>query len=255
MSKKVKLSVVIITFNEERNIGRCLDSIGDLADDIVVIDSFSSDLTEKICIDKGARFIKHAFEGYIEQKNWAITQAKYPIILSLDADEALSPELKISISNALNNWQYDGYSMNRLTNYAGKWIHHSGWYPDTKLRLWDSSKGKWGGINPHDKYELHPGCTIQHLHGDLLHYSFYSIQEHEAQSIKFATIAANALYAKGKSATLVKIWLSVWFRFVKHYIIYKGFLDGKEGFTISKITAKYTGYKYRLLRTLNKERH
>lgn len=249
----VKLSVVIITYNEERNIGRCLDSIKDIADDIVVVDSFSTDSTETICLKKEARFIKHAFEGHIEQKNFAITQAKYPNILSLDADEAVSPELAKSILMVKNNWEFDGYSMNRLTNYAGKWIHHSGWYPDTKLRLWDSTKGIWGGVNPHDKYELRSGCKVKHLRGDILHYSFYSVQEHLNQSKKFATIAANALHAKQKKILWPKIWLSVLFRFIKHYILHKGFLDGKEGLRISIITAKYTGYKYRLLYQLNKK--
>lgn len=252
--KTIKLSVVIITYNEERNIGRCLDSIVAIADDIVVVDSFSTDSTEMICLKKGARFIKHAFEGHIQQKNFAITQAKFPFILSLDADEAVSPPLAKSILDVKNNWQYDGYSMNRLTNYAGKWIHHSGWYPDTKLRLCDSTKGSWGGVNPHDKYELKPGSTMMHLKGNLLHYSFYSVQEHINQSIKFATIAANALHANHKKILWPKIWLSVMFRFIKHYIIHLGFLDGKEGLTISIITAKYTGYKYRLLYELNKKR-
>ena len=148
------LSAVIITFNEERNIGRCLTSLIGIADDIVIVDSFSSDKTESICNAFGVRFVQHKFEGHIEQKNWAISQAKFPRILSLDADEALDANLKKSILEAKNNWKYDGYEMNRLTNYCGKFIHHSGWYPDKKMRLWDSRKGKWGGTNPHDKYEL-----------------------------------------------------------------------------------------------------
>src|SRR3954465_7519353 len=148
------LSAVIITFNEEKNIARCLDSLIGIVDDVVVIDSFSTDKTEEICKSKGVRFIQHVFEGHIQQKNWAITQAKFPHILSLDADEALDETLKQSILLLKNNWQKDGYYMNRLTNYCGKWIRHCGWYPDKKLRLWDSRKGHWTGTNPHDKYEL-----------------------------------------------------------------------------------------------------
>jgi glycosyltransferase involved in cell wall biosynthesis len=249
----IKLSVVIITFNEERNIGRCIDSALPVADDIVVVDSLSVDKTEEICLQKNIRFVKHAFEGYIEQKNYAITQALYPIVLSLDADEALSPELQKSVLQAKTNWNHDGYSMNRLTNYGGKWIHHSGWYPDIKLRLWDSTKGKWGGVNPHDKYMLRPGCSTAHLSGDLLHYSFYSVEEHKAQAIKFATIAAQALHQKGKHACFLKIIFSPMFKFIKNYVIYKGFKDGREGFTICKITAHATGYKYRLLWKLNRQ--
>ena len=141
-----QLSVVIITFNEERNISRCLDSVKDIADDVVVVDSFSVDKTEQICKEKGARFISHTFDGHIQQKNWAITQAKFPHILSLDADEALSDELKKSILEVKKNWKHDGYSMNRLTNYCGQWIYHCGWYPDRKLRLFNSKKGNWGGL-------------------------------------------------------------------------------------------------------------
>src|SRR4051812_21243374 len=119
-----EISVIIITFNEERNIARCLDSVKDIADDIVVVDSHSTDKTEEICRSKGVRFVRHAFDGHIEQKNWAITQAKYPYILSLDADEALDDELKMAIKKVKQNWEYDGYYMNRLTNYCGKWIYH-----------------------------------------------------------------------------------------------------------------------------------
>ena len=121
------LSVVIITFNEERNIGRCLDSVKDIADDVVVVDSFSTDRTKEICTEKGARFVTHEFPGHIEQKNWAITQAKYSFVLSLDADEALSDDLKQSIIAVKKEKLFDAYSMNRLTNYCGKWIHHCGW--------------------------------------------------------------------------------------------------------------------------------
>jgi len=158
-----QLSVVIITYNEENNIGRCIDSILPIADDVVVIDSYSTDKTEEIVLTKSCRFIQHTFEGHIEQKNWAISQAKYKHILSLDADEALSPELQKEISSVKENWTKDGYYFNRLTNYCGKWIKHSGWYPDQKLRLWDSNKGSWGGTNPHDRYELQQGSSQNFL--------------------------------------------------------------------------------------------
>src|SRR3990172_2864038 len=183
----VQLSVVIITFNEEKNIGRCLDSVKTIADEIVVLDSFSTDKTEELCKAKGARFFQHKFDGHIEQKNRAITFAKFPYILSLDADEALSEELKKSILEIKNNFSADGYYMNRLTNYCGQWIYHCGWYPDKKLRLWDSRKGKWGGINPHDKYELFTSDTAaRFLTGNILHYSYYSVEEHYVQAQKFS---------------------------------------------------------------------
>src|SRR5581483_72135 len=122
-----KLSVVIITFNEEKNIGRCLDSVAGIADEVVVVDSFSTDKTEEICKSKGAKFVQHTFPGHIEQKNWALTQTTYPHCLSLDADEALDETLKKSISEVKEKGDCDGYEMNRLTNYCGSWIHHCGW--------------------------------------------------------------------------------------------------------------------------------
>jgi glycosyltransferase involved in cell wall biosynthesis len=246
-----KLSVVVITYNEEKNIGRCLDSVINIADDIVVVDSYSTDRTKKICLSKNVRFIEHKFEGHIEQKNWAITQALYPHILSLDADEALDERLEKSILYAKESWQHDGYYMNRLTNYCGKWIKHSGWYPDTKLRLWDSRKGKWGGINPHDKYELFEGDkNTAFLKGDILHYSYYSIEQHYAQNEKFATIAANAMFQMNKKATVLNLYLNAIVKFFRNYFLKLGFLDGKEGWIICRITAYGTYLKYRKLLNL-----
>lgn len=249
-----KLSVVIITFNEEKNIERCLESLQGVADDIVIIDSFSTDKTEEICKSKGARFIQHKFEGHIEQKNWAITQAKYPHILSLDADEALDETLKKSILELKTNWKCEGYYMNRLTNYCGKWIYHCGWYPDRKLRIWDSRKGKWGGTNPHDKYELFDGNKNSAcLKGNILHYSYYSIDEHRKQTDKFSTIAANALFTKGKKANLIKSYFSPVVKFLQSYFFQLGFLDGYYGFIICKISAHSTYLKYYKLKILNKQ--
>jgi glycosyltransferase involved in cell wall biosynthesis len=151
---EVRISCVIITLNEERNLARCIGSLQGVADDVVVVDSFSSDGTERIAKEHGARFVQHKFEGHIEQKNWAITQAQHSWVLSLDADEALSEELRNSITAAKQRDDADGYTMNRLTNYCGRWIRHGGWYPDRKLRLWDRRKGRWTGVNPHDRFEL-----------------------------------------------------------------------------------------------------
>lgn len=249
-----QLSVVIITFNEEKNIGRCLDSVQDVADDIVVVDSFSTDLTEAICKEKGARFVQHRFEGHIEQKNWAITQAKYPYVLSLDADEALDETLKRSIIEAKNNWRYDGYTMNRLTNYCGQWIKHCGWYPDTKLRLWDSRKGRWGGVNPHDKYEMDEDAKIGHLKGDILHYSYYTLEDHYKQVNYFTDIASKALYKNGKNASWIKLVISPVVKFIRDYFIKLGILDGYYGFVISRISAYATYLKYKKLRKLHAQK-
>ena len=250
MPNPVQISVVIITYNEERNIGRCLDSVRDFADDIVVVDSFSTDRTKEICLEKGARFVEHKFPGHIEQKNWAITQAKFPHILSLDADEAPDAELKAAILKVKSDWKEDGYSMNRLTNYCGKWIHHCGWYPDVKLRLWDSRKGKWGGQNPHDKYELEAGSKEKHLPGNILHYSYYSVGEHYRQADKFSSIAANSLFREGKKSSLLLALIKTSAKFIRNYLVKTGFLDGKSGFIISKISAYETWQKYRKLAQL-----
>ncbi len=244
------ISVVIITFNEQRNISRCLESVKEIADDVVVVDSFSTDQTEEICRAAGVRFVQHKFEGHIEQKNWAITQAKYPHVLSLDADEALDDTLKQSIRSVKENWTHDGYEINRLTNYCGKWVHHCGWYPDTKLRLWDSRKGEWAGTNPHDKYEMIPGSTIRHLKGDILHYSYYTLEDHYKQVNYFTTILAKAQYEKGKKAPWLTLMFSPVVKFLRDYIFKLGFMDGPTGFRICRISAYATFVKYRKLRNL-----
>ncbi len=247
---EIQLSVVIITFNEEKNIARCIDSVQEVANDIVVVDSFSTDRTKEICLEKGVRFTEHAFEGHVEQKNYAITQAKYPYILSLDADEALTPELEASINEAKQNWKADGYKMNRLTSYCGKWIRHGDWYPDRKLRLWDSRKGKWGGTNPHDKFMMEDGTTIMALKGDLLHYSFHSISQHLDQIDKFSEIGAKELFKKGKKATFFHLYIKPTLKFFFSYIIKRGFLDGFYGYVVCKNSAHARFLRYAKLKDL-----
>lgn len=244
------ISVVIITFNEERNIERCILSVKSIADEILVVDSFSKDRTQEICEKHGVRFVQHAFEGHIEQKNWAASQASFPHVLSLDADEALDETLQTQIRAVKSNWIASGYEMNRLTNYCGKWVHHCGWYPDTKLRLWDSRLGKWAGTNPHDKYEMQAGCTIQKLKGDILHYSYYSREDHYKQVNYFTTILAQSQYKIGKKAPLMVLYMSPVVKFFKDYFLKLGFLDGKTGFIICRISAYATFVKYRKLRNL-----
>ncbi len=249
-----KLSVVIITYNEEKNIGRCLESVYDIVDDIVVVDSYSTDSTGEIVKSYGGRFIPHVFEGHIEQKNWAITQAKYPHILSLDADEVLSHRLKDSILGVKEDWKYDGYYFNRLTNYCGKWIRHTSWYPARKMRLWDSRKGKWGGINPHDKFKLEKGATKKFLKGDLLHYSYYTINEHVEQINKFSSIVAMAYFRENRKSSYFNIVFHPIWRVFRDYFIKLGFLDGFYGLVISVNAAHETFLKYIKLRNLYKEK-
>ncbi|MCF8346776.1 MAG: glycosyltransferase family 2 protein [Bacteroidales bacterium] len=246
----VRISVVVITYNEEKNLGRCLKSVKSIADEIVVVDSYSTDRTREISLEHGARFIQHTFHSHIDQKNWAITQARYPHILSLDADEALSEKLEQSIAQVKADWQYDGYYFNRMTNYCGKWIRHTTWYPSRKLRLWDSRKGHWGGINPHDKFILDAGSSRKHLRGDILHYSYYAIHEHFEQIEKFSTISAKSLFMMGVKAGLVKTVLHSAWRFMNDYFFRLGILDGRAGFLISRLGAKGVWMKYRKLHHL-----
>ncbi len=246
----MRLSCVIITKNEERNLARCLASVKCVADEVVVVDSFSTDGTERIAREHGARFVQHAFEGHIEQKNWAITQAAHPWVLSLDADEALSDELRKSILAAKARADADGYTMNRLTNYCGRWVRHGGWYPDTKLRLWDSRKGRWTGVNPHDRYEMDPGSRIVHLKGDLLHHSYYTIEDHLKQVEYFTTISAREYKRRGRKAGIPRLIFAPVVKFIGDYVFRLGFLDGRAGFTIARISAGATRKKYAKLRAL-----
>jgi glycosyltransferase involved in cell wall biosynthesis len=245
------ISAVIITKNEERNIARCLESLQGLADEIVVLDSFSSDRTEEICKKYNVRFYQHAFDGHIEQKNRAITYASNRHVLSLDADEALDEQLRRSILEVKTDFRYDGYYLNRLTNYCGHWVKYCGWYPDRKLRLWDSSKGSWTGINPHDRYELFDGDrNTGRLKGNILHYSYYTVNDHYKQVEYFTDIASRAYYEKGIKSPPWKLFLNPVAKFTDHYLLKLGFLDGMAGFRISRISAYATWLKYKKLRKL-----
>ena len=247
---KTKISAIIITFNEEKNIERCLDSLVGVVDEILVIDSFSTDKTKEICKEKGVTFITHKFDGHIQQKNWAKDQASFDYVLSLDADEVLSDELKKSILEVKKDLKNDGYFFNRMTNYCGKWIKHGGWYPDKKLRLWDKNKGKWGGKNPHDTFIMDTNTFTEYLKGDLLHYSYYSVEEHKIQAKKFAEIGAKSYFEHGKKSSFLKIIFSPIARFISSYLIKLGFLDGKYGWKIAVISYRETKLKYQLLRKM-----
>ncbi|NOY50777.1 MAG: glycosyltransferase family 2 protein [Chlorobi bacterium] len=245
-----RISVVIISLNEERDIARCLRSVKRIADEIVVVDSFSTDSTGVICKSLGANFIEHGFRSYIEQKNFALTCAKYDKILSLDADEELSEELINSILEVKKEFARDGYSMNRLTRIGDKWINHSGWYPDTKLRLFDRNKGEWAGLNPHDEFRYYDKASVQRLDGNLLHHSFYSFEELEKQTDRFAKLGARAYYEKGKKAAVAKVALKPSMRFARDYFFNGGFLHGKIGFKVCINNARSTYLKYKYLHQL-----
>lgn len=249
-----QLSVVIITFNEEKNIGRCLDSVKDIADDIVVVDSFSTDTTQSICKQYAVNFIQHKWEGYSATKNFGNTQAKYDWILSLDADEALSDKLKQSLLKVKQGTECNTYKFNRLTNYCGHWIKHCGWYPDTKIRIFDRRIIKWQGII-HEELVIDSNHPVIQLDGDCFHYSYYSLQQHYEQADKFTTIAAHDLFSKGKQASSLKMIISPAIKFVHSYFFRLGFLDGKAGFTICRVSAYATFLKYSKLKNLYKQKN
>lgn len=249
----IKLSVAIITYNEENNIGRCISSVKEIADEILIVDSFSTDKTEEISLSLGCRFIKNPFLGHIEQKNFALTHSSHDYVLSLDADEALSPELLQEIKRAKSRVEFDGYVFNRLTNYNGFWVKHSGWYPDKKLRLVKKSEARWGGVNPHDILQMkNPHQKIGYLNGDLLHYSYDSIAAHVNQTDKFTTIAAKAAFLNGRKSSLFKIFTRPFIKFIRDYFFKRGFLDGRYGFIICCINSLYALLKYSKLYELQK---
>lgn len=243
-----KLSVAIITYNEEKNIQRCLESVIDIADEIIIVDSLSTDRTEEISLSfankVSLKFIKQSFLGYIEQKNFALDQTSFEYVLSLDADEALSPELLLSIKEAKRNFKNNAYSFNRLTNYVDQWIYHCGWYPDTKLRLVNKNFARWKGVNPHDILTLKVDTPVIHLDGNLLHYSYDSISSHLTQTNKFTSIAAKAAYDLGQRANLLQIVTRPFFKFIRDYFLKRGFLDGRYGFIICFINALAAMLKY-----------
>jgi glycosyltransferase involved in cell wall biosynthesis len=247
-----KLSAVIITYNEELFIDKCLSSLEGVADEIVVVDSYSTDSTEDICKKHNVRFIKHAFEGYRDQKNFATQLATYKNIISLDADEALSDRLKESILAIKDKWDYDGYLFNRRSNYCGRWISHSEWYPDRQLRLFYADHGKWGELNLHEKFLMSNGATVGKLEGDLLHWPFSSLQDHIDKMKKYSLIGAREFHKAGRKANFLTPYIHFIWGFFRSYIFNRGFLDGRHGYVICSMYARSTFNKYKQLRILNR---
>ncbi|MGI4835291.1 MAG: glycosyltransferase family 2 protein [Janthinobacterium lividum] len=246
----VLLSVVVITFNEEVNLARCLQALGSVADEVLVVDSFSTDGTVALARRLGARVVQNAFAGYVEQKNFATAQARYDHVLQLDADEVLTQELRQSIQAAKANWQHAAYSLARLTNYCGAWVRHGGWYPDRKLRLYDRRLGSWQGLLLHERYEVAAGQSTGQLAGDALHYSYASVAQHVRQLNKFTSITAQEQALQGHTrVTLFHLLFKPWWKFFHGYVLRLGFLDGFAGLSIAIISALGVFIKFAKLKT------
>ncbi len=248
------LSVVIITFNEEQNIGRCIRSVTDIADEIIVLDSYSTDNTVEIARQLGATIYQEKFRGYIGQKNYAIKLASHDYILSLDADEALDNELASSILLVKENFPLRAYRMNRCTKYCGRFMRHGLWYPDKKIRLFDKRIAKWGGLNPHDKIELQEGLTFHHLKGNILHYAFDTTEDLVWRNNRISSIAAMSLYTTGRRSSWYKMLIRPAWAFLNGYFFKLGFLDGFEGFSFAVNTAHQVFQKYSKLYSLQRSK-
>ncbi|HEY8969322.1 MAG TPA: glycosyltransferase family 2 protein [Puia sp.] len=239
------LSVVIITYNEEKNITRCIQSVMPIADEVVVLDSFSTDRTAVIVQELGGIFHQLAFSGYGAQKNAAAALASYDHILFLDADEALSEQLCSSIrQEKLRGFPQDGYLMNRLNNYLGQWIRHGSWYPDRKLRLANKKKTSWSLDIVHESLLPDKDARIGLLGGDLLHYTYTSYDDHVDKNNKYSRLSAQLLFRKGKKATWFKLTFNPFWAFFTSYFLRAGFLDGFNGFVIAVHIGHLTFLKY-----------
>jgi len=245
----IAVSVVIITFNEEKNLERCLESVRSVADDIVVADSYSTDRTLAIAHAHGARVVQRVFEGYGQQKNFATSMAAHDWVLSLDADEALTPELAASINRLKNGPELDVYDIPRITNYCGKWIRHCGWYPDKQARFYNRTKGRWIEKKVHEYWQANdPASRKGTLQGDLLHYSFHSVSEHIRKIEKYTELAALEATDQQKNVSLLKILVAPRWRFFTDFFLRLGFLDGYYGYIICRM-AEYTAtIKYAKIR-------
>ncbi|MBL0309565.1 MAG: glycosyltransferase family 2 protein [Bacteroidetes bacterium] len=239
-----KLTVVIITYNEETNIGRCLDSVCGIADEIIAVDSFSTDRTREIAEQKGAKVHARKFDSYGIQKNYGNALASHDYIFSIDADEVLSEELKQSIIEAKSNFLHDAYVMNRLNFLGSKPIRTCGWYPDKKLRLFRKNKGKWNEALIHEKLEMQNMVSVAHLFGDLLHYTYPTQESLIKQSDRFASIAAQQLKDKSLLYLIMKMLFSPMFKLFRNYFLNLGFMEGSLGWTICYYQSREVFLKY-----------
>jgi glycosyltransferase involved in cell wall biosynthesis len=238
----IRISAAIITRNEERNIARVIESLR-CCDEILVLDSGSTDRTVEIATKLGARVVEISWHGYASQKNIAAKLASHDWILALDADESLSEALEAEIWHIKKTGpQFDAYTMPRLAQYLGRWILHSGWHPDRKIRLFDRRKAKWLGEFVHESVAVEG--RIGHLESSILHFTCSSLSEHLKSMDRYTTLAAEGIVAERKNVTLCHILLDPPWTFFRTYVLQRGFLDGLEGLAIAYMAAFYNFLKY-----------
>ncbi len=251
---KVSVSAVVITYNEERNIERCLQSLARLTDDIIVVDSFSRDSTEDICKKYNVNFLRRKWEGYGSTKNLGNSYARYDYILSLDADEELSEGLIEEIKRELKHPQFDCYEIPRKSNFCGKWLKFGHWNPESHIRIFRKEKVQWDSSPVHEKLNMQKDTTVKKLRGAILHYTIYSLDQYDQKNDKYSTLAAERLFKEGKRPGFIKLYLSPFYRFFHSYILKLGILDGYYGYVIARETGRVTFQKYNKLKKLRAEK-
>lgn len=237
------VTACIVAFNEEDRIADCIRSVS-FCDEVVVVDSHSSDRTREIARELGAKVIERDWPGYGAQKEFATRVARHDWILSLDADERATPKLRDEIL-ALERDGFRGrvgWRMPRLTAWQGRWIRHGTWYPDRQLRLFDRREGHWGGYNPHDRWETKG--PVGKLRGDILHHTYRSLEDHLRTIDRYTEIMAQGMHERGRKATLVDIVLRPAARFFRFYFLKLGFLEGWRGLVLAYFVAYYARLKY-----------
>ncbi|MFN7545019.1 MAG: glycosyltransferase family 2 protein [Acidobacteriota bacterium] len=248
----MKISAAIITYNEERNIARAIESLR-CCDEIVVVDSGSNDRTVELAENHGARVVETYWRGYAAQKNFAAEACSHDWILSIDADEALSESLEGEIWQLKKNGaRFDGYTMPRLAQYLGRWILHSGWYPDRKVRLFDRRKAKWVGDYVHESVIVEG--AVGDLETNLLHYTCSSLSEHLRTMDRYTTLAAEQIVAQGKAVSWRNLAIDPAWTFFRTLVLNRGFLDGPEGLAIAYMAGIYTFLKYAKARNMAPQR-
>jgi glycosyltransferase involved in cell wall biosynthesis len=245
----MKISVVIITYNEEDRLEAALSSVEEIASEIIIVDSYSTDDTIKIAKEYTDRVYQRKWTNFSDQKNFANSKASYPWILSLDADEKLSPELKDEIKALMQSeHDYTGFSVPRMVFYLGRWIRHSGWYPDRKIRLFRKDQAHWEGEYVHESLVIEG--NIKKLKGFLYHFTYRNIHDHLDRINLFSDLGARKIYAQNKKSHWYHFVFIPFFRFMKTYFWKLGFLDGFAGFVIAVLHG-YAGFvRYAKLREI-----